>query len=201
VLSTVGIIRLAHKAFKIFKIFYYPDLDLTHFVEQRTFLECDQVLMSCPCGVELGSPNRIFEVLDPPRLQGLPSPLVYWVSLRSSWTKYSLVKRPISLTLEHAKSWDVEVSNAEWVMHFNSVCFWLSDHAVRCCSHLARSSEVFHNWVGKTCGTIYDRSRDALSKSGIWPESRLSIGVGYTIRVVSSDQSRVFRLESGMRPE
>jgi hypothetical protein len=51
VVRTVGIMCLAHRAFEVFD---HPDLDLTRFVEQRIFPKCDQVLVSCPCGVEPG---------------------------------------------------------------------------------------------------------------------------------------------------
>jgi hypothetical protein len=39
----VGVMLLAHRSFKVFD---HSDLDLTRFVEQRIFLECDQVLVS-----------------------------------------------------------------------------------------------------------------------------------------------------------
>jgi hypothetical protein len=45
VLRTVGVIRLAQRAFEVFD---HPALDLTQFVEQRVFLECDRVLVSWP---------------------------------------------------------------------------------------------------------------------------------------------------------
>jgi hypothetical protein len=48
-LGTVGFMRLAHRAFKVFD---HPDLDFTRFVEQRMFPKCDQVLVSCPHGIE-----------------------------------------------------------------------------------------------------------------------------------------------------
>jgi hypothetical protein len=83
------------------------------------------------------------------------------------------------------------------------VCFRLSVQLVRCYSHLARSYEVFHNWGGKTCGTLIDWSHDARPESGdttgvvtsigvrkcnrgqdIQPESYLSTRVGHTIGVV-----------------
>jgi hypothetical protein len=40
VLKTVGVMCLAHRAFKVFD---HPDLDLTQFVEPRIFPKCDQV--------------------------------------------------------------------------------------------------------------------------------------------------------------
>jgi hypothetical protein len=49
VLRTVGVVRLAHRAFEVFD---HPDLDLTQFVEQRIFPQCDQVLVSWPHGIE-----------------------------------------------------------------------------------------------------------------------------------------------------
>jgi hypothetical protein len=49
VLRTVGVMRLAHRAFEVFD---HPDLDLTQFVEQRIFPKCDQILVSWPCGIE-----------------------------------------------------------------------------------------------------------------------------------------------------
>jgi hypothetical protein len=49
VLRTVGIMCLAHRAFKVFD---HPDLDLTRFVELRIFPKCDQVLVSWPHGIE-----------------------------------------------------------------------------------------------------------------------------------------------------
>jgi hypothetical protein len=38
VLRTVGVMHLAHRAFKVFG---HPDLDLSRFVEQRIFPKCD----------------------------------------------------------------------------------------------------------------------------------------------------------------
>jgi hypothetical protein len=119
----------------------------------------------------------------------------YWViqdtqvSLRSSRVKCLLVAQPIGLTLEHVKPWDVEISKAERVMRSNSVCFQLCDRTVICRSHLARPCEVFHKRVGKTCGTIYDRSRDVRPELGIQSESHLPTGVRHTTRVVSYDWS------------
>jgi hypothetical protein len=49
VLSTMCVMRLAHRAFEVFD---YPDVDLTRFVEQRIFPKCDYVLVSWPHGVE-----------------------------------------------------------------------------------------------------------------------------------------------------
>jgi hypothetical protein len=48
-LRTVGIMRLAHRAFEVFD---HPNLDLTRFVEQSIFLNYDRVLVSWPRGVE-----------------------------------------------------------------------------------------------------------------------------------------------------
>jgi hypothetical protein len=99
------------------------------------------------------------------------------------------------LTLEHAKPWDAEVLNTEWVMHSNSLCLWLSDSAIRCYSQIARTCEVIHKWVGKTCGTIYDRSRD------VWLELWCVIRVASSDRSRAFDQSCMFLLESGIRLE
>jgi hypothetical protein len=49
VLRTVGIMRLAHRAFEVF---HHPYLDITWFVEQRFFPQCDQVLVSRPRDIE-----------------------------------------------------------------------------------------------------------------------------------------------------
>jgi hypothetical protein len=49
VLRTVGVMRLAHRAFEVFD---HLDLDLTWFVDLRFFLKCNQVLVSWPHGVE-----------------------------------------------------------------------------------------------------------------------------------------------------
>jgi hypothetical protein len=92
-----------------------------------------------------------------------------------------------------------------------SNCFRLSVQVVRCCSHLAQPCVVFHKWVGKTCGMLIDRSRDARPELGdttrivtsievrkcdrswdIRPESHLLTKVGYMIEVASSDQSRAY---------
>jgi hypothetical protein len=113
----------------------------------------------------------------------------------------SLVARLIGLTLEYTKLWDAKVSNAKQVMLSNSVCFWLSDRAIRWYSHLARPCEVFHKWVGKTCGMIYDRSHD------VRPESCLLTRVRHMTRVASSnrsqayDQCRILWPESGIQLE
>jgi hypothetical protein len=114
-----------------------------------------------------------------------------------------------------------------WTSHASlPVCCWLSVWAVRCCSYLARQCEVFHNWGGKTCNTLIDRSRDARPESGdtngvvtstgvgkceksrdIQPESYLSTEVGHRTGVASSDRSqaydrsRIFQPKSGIRPE
>jgi hypothetical protein len=92
-------------------------------------------------------------------------------------------------------------------MHSNSVCFQLTVRAIRCCSHLAQPCEVFHSRVGKTCGTIYDRSRD------VWPESwhatrirhmtgvASSTRVSHTTRVASSDQSWAYNQSCLFWPE
>jgi hypothetical protein len=49
VLTTLGIMRVAHIAFKVFD---HLDLNLTRFVEWRIFLKCDQGLVSWSHGVE-----------------------------------------------------------------------------------------------------------------------------------------------------
>jgi hypothetical protein len=46
---SVGVMRQVHRAFEVFD---NPDRDLTRFVEQRGFLECDQVLVLWSRGVE-----------------------------------------------------------------------------------------------------------------------------------------------------
>jgi hypothetical protein len=48
VLRTVGVMRLAHRAFKVFD---HPNLELTRFVEQRIPM-CHRVLVSWSCGIE-----------------------------------------------------------------------------------------------------------------------------------------------------
>jgi hypothetical protein len=60
--------------------------------------------------------------------------------------------------------------------------FWLSVQAVRWCSHLARPCEVFHNWDGKTCSTLIDRSHDAWLKSGDTTGVVTSTGIKKCIR-------------------
>jgi hypothetical protein len=96
------------------------------------------------------------------------------------------------------RCWDFK----RWTSHvLYSICSWLSVRAVRYCSHRARSCVVIHIWVGKTCGMLFDRSRDA------WSESRDMIGVVTStesrsaIRIGIYDQSHIFRPESGIRPE
>jgi hypothetical protein len=105
-----------------------------------------------------------------------------------------------------------------WISHaLYSNCFWLSVRVVRCCSHLARPCVAFHRLVGKTCGTLINRNRDArpelrdmvgvVTSTGIriydqshifWPESVIRLesclltGVGYTTRVVFSNRSRAY---------
>jgi hypothetical protein len=49
VLKIVGVMRLVHRAFKVFD---HLDLDLTWFIEQMIFHECDQVLVSWSYGIE-----------------------------------------------------------------------------------------------------------------------------------------------------
>jgi hypothetical protein len=48
-LMTVGVLRLAHRAFKVFD---HLDLDLIRLVEQWIFSKCDEVLVSWPRGIE-----------------------------------------------------------------------------------------------------------------------------------------------------
>jgi hypothetical protein len=85
----------------------------------------------------------------------------------------------------------------DWLSHASlSVYIQLSVQAIRCCSHLAWPCEVFHNWGGKTSGTLIDRSHDARPESrestgiekcvwsqDIWPESYLPTTVGHVTRV------------------
>jgi hypothetical protein len=93
---------------------------------------------------------------------------------------------------EAVRYWGFE----RWSSHVSlPVCFWLSVQAVRRCSHLAQPCEVFHNWGGKTCGTLIDQSRDA------WLESRDTTRVVTSIGVRKCDQSYVFRSESSIQPE
>jgi hypothetical protein len=49
VLRIVGFMFQAHREFEVFD---HPDLDLTQFIEERIFIECDQVLVSWLHGVE-----------------------------------------------------------------------------------------------------------------------------------------------------
>jgi hypothetical protein len=106
--------------------------------------------------------------------------------------------RPIGLTLEHVNLWDAEVLNAERVIHSNSICFWLSNDVVRCCSHLAQPYEGFHKQVGKTCGMICDQSLDVRRshvfwlESGIQPKSCLPTTIEHTTGVTSSDRSQAY---------
>jgi hypothetical protein len=117
--------------------------------------------------------------------------LSYQTGLSVHWLRGH---RSDSWTCEVVRCWDFK----RWTGHASLVCFRLSEsgRAVRCCSHLARPCKVFHKWVRKTCGTIYDQSHD------VWPESHLLTRVRHTTRVASSDQSQeydwshVFRLES-----
>jgi hypothetical protein len=82
---------------------------------------------------------------------------------------------PDTWTCEAMRCWGFKrwTSNASL-----PVCFRLSVWAVKCCSHLARPCEAFHNWGGKICGTLIDQSHDAWSESGDMTRVMTSIGVG-----------------------
>jgi hypothetical protein len=78
-----------------------------------------------------------------------------------------------------------------WSSHASLlVCFWLSVRAVRCYSHLARPYKVFHNWGGKTCGTLIDWSHDARLEYGYMT------GVVTSTRIGKCDRSREVRSET-----
>jgi hypothetical protein len=82
------------------------------------------------------------------------------------------------------------------------ICFWLSVWAAGSCDHLARPCVVFHRWVSKTCGMLFNQSRDAWSESWCWPESWCrpesgsAAGVVTSIEVGKCDRSWDKRLES-----
>jgi hypothetical protein len=104
-------------------------------------------------------------------------PSVHW--LRDTWSD--------TWTCEAMRCWGFECWTRDASL---PVYFWLSVPALRCCSHLARSCEVFHSWGGKTCGLLIDRSCDA------WPESGDMTRVTTSTGVRKCDQSRDIRLES-----
>jgi hypothetical protein len=75
------------------------------------------------------------------------------------------------------------------------VCFQLSVWAIRCYSHLSQPCEVFHNYGGKTGGTLIDQSHDVRQELGDTSEVAMLTGVR------KCDRSRDIRPESGMRPK
>jgi hypothetical protein len=88
VLRTVGVMRLAHRAFKVFD---HPYQDFAWFVELRIFPRCDQFLLPWSRGIELWLAWPDIWRPRSTRVARYRVLLNTRVSLRSSWAKCSLV--------------------------------------------------------------------------------------------------------------
>jgi hypothetical protein len=130
VLRNVSIVRWVHRAFEAFDD---SDRDLTRFVELRIFPRCDQFLVPWSHGINPWLAGPDIQRPWSARVARLMSPSGY---LSFSQIKPGLVfigRAAHGLTIQLAKSWDVEVLNAKWVMNPPPpVCFRLSVQAVRC---------------------------------------------------------------------
>jgi hypothetical protein len=135
-----------HRVRRAFEAFDDLDQDLTQFIEFRI---CSQV-WSIPSVMVMrhwawARLTRHLKMLIRLSCMGVES--IWILEFLSDHTKLSALwsrgSCPDFSCIRSHEIWGFEC----WSNHASlSVYFWLSVWAVRCCSHLARSCEVFHNW-------------------------------------------------------